>query len=187
MALRLRLFCARTTRKNPSLREPPSGITAPPYTAGTTLHRYLLPEGVDANAAAGFELNYGTVWHGLVDCCELAEGETLLVLGASGGVGMAAVDIGQALGCTVIACASTLDKLDACKAAGAHELINYESGDFKALLKESGYYGSIDVSCGAFITRMEEYHVLPGYSPPLHSDITPGTCLGDPHRLYLIL
>ena len=106
---------------------------------------YALPEGVNANAAAGFELNYGTVWHGLVDCCDLKEGETLLVLGASGGVGMAAVDIGQALGCTVVACASTATKLAACKAAGAEGLINYEEGDFKTLLKASGYYGDVDV------------------------------------------
>ena len=106
---------------------------------------YILPDNVSAHAASGFELNYGTVYHGLVDLGNLTAGETLLVLGASGGVGMAAIDIGKAIGANVIACASTENKLEACKRAGADELINYEGGDFKALLKDSGYYGSIDV------------------------------------------
>ena len=68
---------------------------------------YKLPDGVDPTLAAGFELNYGTSWHGIVDVAKLQEGETMLVLGASGGVGMAAIDIGRALGANVVACAST--------------------------------------------------------------------------------
>ena len=68
---------------------------------------YELPASVPAHLAAGFELNYGTVYHGLIDLGELGEGDNLLVLGASGGVGMAAIDIGKAVGANVIACAST--------------------------------------------------------------------------------
>jgi len=106
---------------------------------------YKIPDGVDPNLVAGMEVNYGTTYHALVDVAEMKEGETLLVLGASGGVGMAAIDLGKALGCTVIACASTQAKLEACKAAGADVLINYTKGSLKTLLKEAGVYGSIDV------------------------------------------
>ena len=56
---------------------------------------YKVPKGVSPAIAAGFEMNYGTTYHGLVDLANLQEGETLLVLGASGGVGMAAIDIGM--------------------------------------------------------------------------------------------
>ena len=106
---------------------------------------YKLPEGVDVDVGAGFELNYGTTYHGLVDIARLKEGETLLVLGASGGVGMAAIDIGVALGAEVIACASTSSKLAACKRAGATTLINYTDGNFKQALKDKGVYGGVDV------------------------------------------
>ena len=58
---------------------------------------YKVPKGVDPAIAAGFEMNYGTTYHGLVDLGNLVEGETLLVLGASGGVGMAAIDIGKGM------------------------------------------------------------------------------------------
>lgn len=68
-----------------------------------------------------------------------------MVLGASGGVGMAAIDIGVALGADVIACASTPQKLLACKDAGASTLINYTEGSFKQSLKDAGVYGSVDV------------------------------------------
>ena len=106
---------------------------------------YKLPSGVDPNIGAGFELNYGTTYHGLVDIAKLTEGETLLVLGASGGVGMSAIDIGKAVGANVIACASTAEKLAACKRAGADVLVNYVEGDFKKKLKAAGVYGSVDV------------------------------------------
>mmetsp|Transcript_28836 Transcript_28836/g.73104 ORF Transcript_28836/g.73104 Transcript_28836/m.73104 type:complete len:343 (+) Transcript_28836:76-1104(+) len=104
-----------------------------------------LPEGVDPDVAAGFELNYGTTYHGLIDIGHLAAGETLLVLGASGGVGAAAIDIGKAVGATVIACASSQEKLDFCKAAGADHVINYESSDLRAELKKLKKDGAIDV------------------------------------------
>jgi len=83
---------------------------------------YHLPTGVSPHVAAGFEVNYGTTYHGLVDLGGVAKGDTVLVLGASGGVGMAAIDIAKALGATVVAAASSGDKLAACKAAGATTL-----------------------------------------------------------------
>ena len=106
---------------------------------------YKLPDGVGVDVGAGFELNYGTTFHGLVDLGRLRAGETLLVLGASGGVGMAAIDIGVALGAEVVACASTAAKLAACEKAGAATLVNYAEGDFKQALKDVGVYGSVDV------------------------------------------
>ena len=106
---------------------------------------YRLPAGVPIDVGAGFELNYGTTYHGLKDIAKLAAGETLLVLGASGGVGMAAIDIGVALGARVVACASTAAKLAVCEAAGATTLINYTEGDFKGALKAAGVYSNIDV------------------------------------------
>ena len=109
---------------------------------------YKLPDGVDPTLAAGFELNYGTSWHGIVDVAKLQEGETMLVLGASGGVGMAAIDIGRALGANVVACASTTAKLQACVEQGANRTINYSDADgtsFKQKLKAAGIYGGIDV------------------------------------------
>jgi len=106
---------------------------------------YTLPAGVDPHVAAGFELNYGTTYHGLVDIGGLKAGETLLVLGASGGVGAAAIDLGKALGATVIACASTAEKLDFCRAAGADHVINYEQDDLRAELKKLKKDGAIDM------------------------------------------
>ena len=106
---------------------------------------YVLPAGLDVHVAAGFEVNYGTTWHGLVDLAGLCEGETLLVLGASGGVGMAAIDIGKAVGAHVIACASTAEKLAACEAQGADVVVKYSEKGFKQQLVEAGAYGSVDV------------------------------------------
>ena len=76
--------------------------------AGRTLK---LPDGMDFETASGFMLVYGTSLHGLADCGRLRAGETLLVLGAAGGVGLAAVEIGRAMGARVIAAASSDEKL----------------------------------------------------------------------------
>jgi NADPH2:quinone reductase len=84
-----------------------------------------LPGGMDFESAAAFGLTYATSEHALVDRGALTAGETLLVLGAAGGVGIAAIEIGKALGARVIACASTDDKLAVCRAHGADETINY--------------------------------------------------------------
>jgi NADPH2:quinone reductase len=86
-----------------------------------------------------------TLWR-LFPCLKaIKEGETLLVLGASGGVGLAAIEIGKALGARVIAAASTTEKLAVCKDHGADELINYESEDMKARLKELTGGKGVDV------------------------------------------
>jgi NADPH2:quinone reductase len=84
---------------------------------------------------AAFLLTYGTSDHALRDRAALAAGETLLVLGAAGGVGLAAVEIGKALGARVIACASGDDKLAVCREHGADETINYASEDLRERLK----------------------------------------------------
>ncbi len=87
-------------------------------------------------------------YHALHDLAQLQPGERVMVLGASGGVGMAGIDLAVAAGCEVIACASSAEKLQACKEAGASVLINYVSdadGDFKQALRDAGVYPQIDV------------------------------------------
>jgi NADPH2:quinone reductase len=95
-----------------------------------------LPEGVELDVAAAFPMVYGTSYHALMDRGELKAGETVLVLGAAGGVGLAAVEIAKAAGAKVIAAASTAEKLAVCKAHGADQLLNYTEGDFRKQLKE---------------------------------------------------
>lgn len=94
-----------------------------------------LPEGMDFPSGAAFLLTYGTSDHALRDRAQLKAGETLLVLGASGGVGLAAIEIGKALGAKVIACASSADKLEVCRQHGADELINYATEDLRERIK----------------------------------------------------
>jgi NADPH:quinone reductase len=95
-----------------------------------------LPAEMPFDIGAAFGLTYSTSLHGLQECAHLKQGETLLVLGAAGGVGIAAVEIGRLMGARVIAAASSDDKLAACKQAGADELINYASQDLRQRLKE---------------------------------------------------
>lgn len=90
-----------------------------------------IPRGLGFEAASVLVIAYGTSYHALKDRAALQPGETLLVLGASGGVGLAAVEIGKALGARVIAAASSDEKLEVCKAHGADELINYSSQDLR--------------------------------------------------------
>jgi len=94
-----------------------------------------LPDGMDFTTAAAFGLTYATSDHALRDRGQLAAGETLLVLGAAGGVGLAAIEIGKAVGARVIACASTDDKLAVCRAHGADETINYATDDLRERVK----------------------------------------------------
>ena len=101
-----------------------------------------LPAGVDFDTAAAFTLTYGTSWHALKDRGQLQPGETLLVLGAAGGVGLAAIEIGKALGARVIAAASTDEKLAVCREHGADVLINYATEDLReAIKRETGGNG----------------------------------------------
>ncbi|MGB0920580.1 MAG: NADPH:quinone oxidoreductase family protein [Alphaproteobacteria bacterium] len=104
-----------------------------------------VPGDTDPVMAAGFIMTYGTSHHALKDRAEIQPGETLLVLGAAGGVGIAAVDLGKAMGATVIAAASTDEKLQVCKEYGADHLINYETEDLKAKVKEITGGKGVDV------------------------------------------
>ena len=94
-----------------------------------------MPEGMDFPTAAAFLLTYATSEHALRDRGALAAGETLLVLGAAGGVGLAAIEIGKALGARVIACASSAEKLAVCREHGADETIDYAAEDLRARIK----------------------------------------------------
>lgn len=94
-----------------------------------------MPEGMDFQTASAFLLTYGTSHHALKDRAELKAGETVLVLGAAGGVGLAAVDIAKVMGARVIAAASTEEKLAVCRQHGADETINYATEDLRERLK----------------------------------------------------
>jgi NADPH2:quinone reductase len=94
-----------------------------------------IPAGMDFPTAAAFGLTYATSEHALVDRGALKAGETLVVLGAAGGVGLAAIEIGKILGARVIACASTDEKLAVCREHGADETINYATEDFRDRVK----------------------------------------------------
>jgi len=94
------------------------------------------PPKMDNAVGASFLMAYGTSYHALKNRARLKEGETLVVLGASGGVGLAAVELGKLMGARVIACASTAEKLALCKSHGADEGINYSTEDLKKRIKE---------------------------------------------------
>ncbi|TVP88076.1 MAG: NADPH:quinone oxidoreductase family protein [Pseudomonadaceae bacterium] len=94
-----------------------------------------MPDDMEFVTASGFSMTYGTSMHALKQRGNLQPGETLLVLGASGGVGLAAVEIGKAMGARVIAAASSDEKLQVAKEAGADELVNYADGELKEKVK----------------------------------------------------
>jgi NADPH:quinone reductase len=95
-----------------------------------------LPQGVSDEAAAALQVTYGTAYHALHDRGDLKEGESLVVLGAAGGTGQAAVELGKILGARVIAAASNREKLEFCRAIGADEVINSGSEDVKERIRE---------------------------------------------------
>jgi NADPH:quinone reductase len=97
---------------------------------------WKIPDGMDMQTAAGFAVVYGTSHLALTDRANLKSGETLLVHGAAGGVGLTAVEIGKRLGATVIATAGSSAKLDLAGEYGADHLINYETEDVRACVKE---------------------------------------------------
>lgn len=104
-----------------------------------------IPEGMDFVTASAFVMTYGTSHYALKDRAQLKSGETLLVLGAAGGVGLAAVEIGKIMGATVIAAASSDDKLALCKEHGADQVINYGREDLKTRIKELTAGEGVDV------------------------------------------
>lgn len=105
---------------------------------------FKLPDAVSFEVGAATLLTYLTTYHALVDRAAIQPGETLLVLGAAGGVGVAACELGAALGARVIAAASTDDKLAFCREHGATEVINYAREDLKERIKALAS-GGVDV------------------------------------------
>lgn len=95
-----------------------------------------IPKEMDFATASAFLMTYGTSHYALKDRAQLKAGESLLVLGAAGGVGLSAVEIGKVLGANVIAAASADDKLEVCKQHGADQTINYAKEDLKQRVKE---------------------------------------------------
>src|SRR5207248_9004162 len=95
----------------------------------------VLPDGVAPEVGASFRANYLTSLYALSERAALREGENLLVLGAAGGVGIAAVQLGKLLGARVIAAASTAEKVSFCKRMGADEGVDYGAEDLKERVK----------------------------------------------------
>ena len=95
-----------------------------------------LPAGMDFDTGAALVLTYCTSLHGLKDCGHLKPGETLVVLGAAGGVGISAIEIGKAMGARVIAAASSDDKLELCRKVGADDTVNYRTENLKDRINE---------------------------------------------------
>jgi len=95
-----------------------------------------MPEGLDFDRAAGLTVTYGTTLYALKDRARLKAGETLAVLGAAGGTGLSAVEIGKLMGARVIACASSDDKIAFTREHGADAGVNYATGDLKVALRE---------------------------------------------------
>src|SRR3984957_3638992 len=104
-----------------------------------------LPDTLDFDRAAGLTVTYGTTLYALRVRGGLKAGETLVVLGASGGTGLAAIEIGKIMGARVIACASSDEKLDFARAHGADQTVNYATEDLRHALKQLGGERGIDV------------------------------------------
>jgi len=104
-----------------------------------------IPAELDFDRAAALTVTYGTSYHALNHRARLRAGETLAVLGASGGVGLAAVELGRIMGARVIACASTDDKLAFARAHGADAVVNYATENLRDALKRLGGERGIDV------------------------------------------
>ena len=96
---------------------------------------FKIPNGISYEDAAASMVNYGTSFHALVDRAKIKKNEVILILGASGGVGTAAIQIAKQLGAIVIAAASSKEKLDYCKEIGADYCINYSKDDIKEKVK----------------------------------------------------
>jgi NADPH2:quinone reductase len=100
---------------------------------------------LDLVRAAGLAITYGTSYHALTDRAHLKSGETLAVLGAAGGVGLAAVELGKLMGARVIACAGSDNKVAFARRHGADATVNYATQDLRAALKDLGGEHGIDV------------------------------------------
>lgn len=96
----------------------------------------VMPLGVDYASAAGFGVTYRTAYHALRSVAQVAEGDWVVVLGAAGGVGLAAVDLAVAMKARVLAAASSADKLEVCRRRGAEAVIAYDDEDLKTRIRE---------------------------------------------------
>lgn len=101
-----------------------------------------IPDGVDDHTAAAFGVAHRTAYHTLRSVARIRPGETLVVLGAGGGVGLAAVQLGAVLGATVVAVASSADKLEVAASYGAKHLVDHRAGELRALLKDVAREGA---------------------------------------------
>ena len=118
------------------------------YSSRTAVHAagaIPVPDGLSAATAAGLIQSYATALFALRERAHLAEGETVLVLGGAGGVGLATIDVARALGARVIAAASSDEKRAACLAAGAESVIDYTTGDLKVRARELTGGDGVDV------------------------------------------
>ena len=104
-----------------------------------------VPDSVSDETAAGLSITYGTTLHALRDRARIKPGETLVVLGASGGVGLAAVELGKLLGARVIACASSPAKLETARAHGADDLVDYQANNLREELRRLTGETGVDV------------------------------------------
>lgn len=105
-----------------------------------------LPDDVPMDAAAVLAATYGTTWYALKDRAALQPGETLLVLGAAGGTGAAAIQLGKLMGARVIACASSPQKLALCRELGADDVVDYQAQDLRQALKALTNGRGVDVA-----------------------------------------
>ncbi len=112
-----------------------------------TTENYVIPmpDAMDFRTGAGLTTTYGTSYHALKQRAQIKQGETLLVLGAGGGVGTAAVELGKTMGATVIAAASSTEKLALAKDLGADHLVNYSEQDLKGTVKDLTGGKGVDV------------------------------------------
>ena len=110
-------------------------------------HVMAVPDGIDLVSASALLLTYGTMDNALRDRGELREGESVLVLGASGGIGIAGIEIARAVGARVLAAASSDDKLAVCREHGADAVVNYATADLREAIKAFSHGKGVDVIC----------------------------------------
>jgi NADPH2:quinone reductase len=115
------------------------------YVVAEARQLVTIPQSLDFERAAGLCVTYGTSLYALRERAQLKHGETLAVLGASGGVGLAAVELGKLMGARVIACASSDEKLKFAREHGADETVNYDSENLRDALRRLGGEHGIDV------------------------------------------
>jgi NADPH2:quinone reductase len=115
-----------------------------------------LPDGMPFVVAGSFLMTYGTCYHALSDRARLQPGEWVLVLGAAGGIGIAAIELAKAMGARVIAAASSAERLAACTAHGADAVIDYTTENLRERVKELTSGRGVDVVCDPVGGRFSE-------------------------------